>query len=80
MFEDVEIITAAEAARILKLTPLKVSKAVHDGVLPIGFVIEADPETNERNRTVIIKKRLERWLNGEDLRLVAGEKGGIRNE
>ncbi len=69
---EAELMTAAEAARILGTTPLKISKAIHDGVLPIGVVVEAEPGKNERNRTIIIKKRLERWLNGEDLKLVAG--------
>lgn len=68
-----ELMTAAEVAGLLGTTPLKVTKAIHEGNLPIGFVIEAEPGKKEKNRTIIVRKRFERWMNGDDLRLVAGE-------
>ena len=67
-----ELMTALEVANLFGTTPLKITKAIHDGKLPIGFVVEPDPGSRERTRTIIVRKRLERYLNGDDLVLVSG--------
>lgn len=65
--EKPEILSTLETARLLGLSPAKVTTAIRKGDLPVGFVVDPTPGKNEHIRTVIIKKRLERWLNGEDL-------------
>ena len=59
--------TLAEASAALGLTPLKLSKAILEGLIPIGFVVEAEPGTKERTRTVILRKRFMRYVNGDDM-------------
>ena len=64
---DADTMTLAEASAALGLTPLKLSKAIHDGLLPIGYVLEAEPGTKERTRTVILRKRFIKYVNGDDM-------------
>ena len=59
--------TLAEASAALGLTPLKLSKAIHDGLVPIGFVLEGEPGTKERTRTVILRQRFIKYVNGDDM-------------
>lgn len=62
---DVEIMTTEEVAQALHTTPMKVTAMVLNGTLPVGCAAEGKP--GERNRTIIIKKRLEAWLAAKDL-------------
>lgn len=81
---EVETLTAQDVSKLLGISPLKVTSAILSGQLPIGFVVVPDPGTKEKTRTVIIKKRFERYINGEDLQLVAkgfnSQKGECTNE
>ena len=62
MFE-VTIMKAGEVADIFHTTAPKIKAAILNGTLPIGFV--ADDE--KRDRIIIVKKRLEAWINAKDL-------------
>ena len=57
---EVETITAREAAHILHTSPPIITEAILNGTLPIGFVGKGS-----KTRTVIIKKRLEQWVEGK---------------
>lgn len=65
MFE-VDLLKADEVAKMLKTTPSKITAAILNGTFPVGIVAEGS--TTERTRTIIVKKRLEAWLNAEDLK------------
>ena len=62
MFE-VELLSADEVAKILKTSPAKITAAIENHTFPVGLVARCD-----KTRTIIVKKRLEAWLNAEDLR------------
>lgn len=62
---EVDLLKSEDVAKVFKTTPSKIAAAIRNGTLPIGFV--ADGNERERTRTVIVKKRLENWLNAEDL-------------
>nr|DAL13771.1 MAG TPA_asm: Pyocin activator protein PrtN [Caudoviricetes sp.] len=59
---DVEIISAAEVAKIFHTTPSKITAAIKNGTLPIGFVAD-----EKQNRTFIVKKRLNAYIEAKDL-------------
>ena len=63
---EVDFMEVSEVARLFGTTPPKIVAAIKNGTLPIGFVADS-PEPNVRTRTIIVKQRLEKWLNGEDL-------------
>lgn len=65
---DVQILPAAEVAKMFGTTAPKVKAAILNGTLPIGFVAEKRSE-KEVDRIFIVKKRLEAWLNASDLKL-----------
>lgn len=64
MFE-VELLKADDVAKMLCTTPQKITAAILNGTFPVGIVAEGGK--SERTRTIIVKCRLEKWLNGEDL-------------
>jgi len=66
--EQVKTLTVAEASKILGLTPLAVREMMKNGSLPIGSFINADKQNNKRTSVYIVKKRLEAWVNAEDLK------------
>lgn len=65
---EVEIIPTEAVAKLLRTTPSKITAMVVNGSLPIGAAVRAG-EDGERsnNRAIIVKKRLEKWLEGRDL-------------
>lgn len=63
---QVDFLSVGDVANLFGTTPPKIVAAIKNGTLPIGFVGEANG-AHERNRTIIVKQRLEKWLNGEDL-------------
>ncbi len=63
---DVQILPTIEVAKMFKTTSPKIKAAILNGTLPIGFVAQKQDE-NEVDRIFIVKKRLEAWLNAEDL-------------
>lgn len=63
MNDIVETMSAQEVAKILGTSPLKVKHAILNGTMPIGMVAREDNSTQDR--TIIIKKRFERWTAGE---------------
>lgn len=67
--KQVKMLTTAEAAAILGTSPLKVERAIRQG-LPIGFVIEPEPGTRENVRILIPEARLTAWLMAEDMKPV----------
>lgn len=62
MFE-VEIVPATEVAKLFHTTSSKISAAIKNGTLPIGFVAD-----EKQNRTIIVKKRLEAYVEAKDLK------------
>ena len=59
---DVEFVPTAEVAELFHTTPSKIAAAIENHTLPIGFV------ANEgRRRIIIIKKRLQAYINANDL-------------
>ena len=50
-------------AKMLGIDPNKIKSAIKNGTMPVGCVCQADGSSKER--TVIIKTRLEKWLEGE---------------
>ncbi len=68
-----DLMSAVEVANIFHTTPLKIKAAILNGTLPIGFVADGD-----RDRIIIIKQRLEAWLNAEDLNLKSRVKGEFK--
>ena len=60
----VEIIPVAEVAAALGIAPMKVKSAIKNGTMPIGCVCK-DEENSTHERTVIIKRRWEKWIAGE---------------
>lgn len=65
MFE-VTLMKAEDVAKIFNTTPPKIKAAILNGTLPIGFVAGG-----ERDRIIIVKERLDAWLNAKDLKLNA---------
>lgn len=63
---QVDFLNVAEVASLFGTTPPKIVAAIKNGTLPIGFVSEGN-NADERTRTIIVKQRLEKWLNAEDL-------------
>lgn len=63
---DVDLMSTEEVAKLFNTTGQKVTAAILNGTLPIGFVAKAE-NPNERTRTIIVKQRLKKWLDGEDL-------------
>lgn len=59
----VETVPVTEVAKMLGIAPMKVKSAIKNGTMPIGAVCKDDNSTKER--TIIIKTRLQRWLDGE---------------
>lgn len=55
--------SADEVAAILGTTPDKVRSAILNGTMPVGMVGQGDHSTH--NRTIIVRKRFEKWLEGE---------------
>ncbi|MEL7608535.1 MAG: hypothetical protein AAGU74_03445 [Bacillota bacterium] len=50
-------------AKMIGVDPNKIKSAIKNGTMPVGCVCQSDGSSRER--TVIIKTRLERWLAGE---------------
>lgn len=59
---DVELIPAADVAKMFHTTPAKIAAAMKNHTLPIGFIADENC-----NRIFIIKKRLEAYINAKDL-------------
>lgn len=55
--------SVGEVAKELGTTPDKVRSAIMNGTMPIGMVGRGDNSSS--NRTIIIRKRWELWLEGE---------------
>ena len=68
---DVQILPAVEVAKLFGTTGPKIKAAILNHTLPIGFVASKQNE-NEVDRIFIVKKRLEAWLNADDLILDRG--------
>lgn len=60
---NVDIMKAEEVAKLFKTTPPKIKAAILNGTLPIGFVAGGD-----KDRIIIVKQRLDAWLNADDLK------------
>ncbi len=60
---EVETITLQEAAKVLKTSPMIIKAAIKNGTMPVGAVAKNDHSTQDR--TIIIKTRFYKWLNGE---------------
>lgn len=71
---DVELVTPEEVATLFKTTPAKIKQAIRNGTLPIGFV--SDGLDGQRERTIIIRKRLENFVLARDLDLTISVGGG----
>jgi hypothetical protein len=63
---EVKLLKAKDVAKLFETTPAKIKAAILNRTLPIGFVSESGEDG--RDRTIIIKKRLEAYINAEDLR------------
>lgn len=63
---EVDLMSVEEVAKLFGTTGPKITTAILNGTLPIGFVSKAETAA-ERTRTIIVRQRLEKWLNGEDL-------------
>lgn len=61
MFQ-VDFMKAVDVAALFKTTAPKIKAAILNGTLPIGFVADGD-----RDRIIIIKQRLQAWLEAKDL-------------
>ena len=59
----IELMTREEVAKILETSPTKVTAAIKNGTMPIGAVCKED--TDHRERTIIVKARFLKWVNGE---------------
>lgn len=59
---SVETVSAADVAKVFHTTPAKIAAAIKNGTLPIGFVADENC-----NRTIIIKRRLEAYIEAKDL-------------
>lgn len=59
---DVTLMKAEEAAAIFHTTAPKIKAAILNGTLPIGFVAGGD-----KDRIIIVKERLDAWLQAKDL-------------
>ena len=57
------VMRAEDVAAILHTTPDKVRSAVLNGTMPIGMVGQGDHSS--MHRTIIIRKRFEKWMDGE---------------
>ena len=62
---NVDIVPVEEVAKMFSTTPPKITAAMLNGTLPIGFV--ADGKQGERTRTFIIRRRLQLFVSGADL-------------
>ena len=59
----VSTMSAQEVARELGTDPMKIKSAILNGTMPIGLVAKAD--TSTKDRTIIIRRRYELWLEGK---------------
>lgn len=59
----VETVPVKVVAKMLGIAPMKVKAAIKNGTMPVGLVAKEEGKSLER--TVVIKTRLERWLDGE---------------
>lgn len=59
----VETVPVEILAKMLGTDPNKIKSGIKNHTMPVGCVLKADDSTRER--TIIIKTRLERWLEGE---------------
>lgn len=56
----IEMVPAAEVAKILGTDPTKIKTGILNGTLPIGCVLNS----GGRDRVIIPRPRLEAWLEG----------------
>lgn len=58
----VELVKPEKVAEMFHTTAPKIKAAISNGTLPIGFVADGG-----RDRIIIVKQRLEAWINARDL-------------
>lgn len=62
--KEIEIVPAAEACKVLRLSHRRLIHAILNGTLPIGAV--AEPQNEEEHYVVkIYKTRFLKYINGE---------------
>lgn len=61
----VKLLKASEVAPLFGTSPPQIKAAILNGTLPIGFVAQGGPDG--RDRTIIVEKRLKKWIEGDDL-------------
>lgn len=61
--ERLETVPVLTVAKALGIAPMKVKSAIKNGTMPIGCVCEGD--RSEKERTVILRTRWEKWIAGE---------------
>jgi hypothetical protein len=61
--DKIETLLIADVARALGTSPAKVKAAIKNGTMPIGMVGQEPGSTQER--TVIVRTRWEKWINGQ---------------
>ena len=59
----VDIMTCSEVSKILGINPIVVKFSILNGSMPIGMV--ARDKHSTKDRTIVIKARLEKWVRGE---------------
>lgn len=58
----VDTMSLLEVAHALGTSPMKVKAAIKNGTMPIGMVAKEPGSSQER--TVIVRTRWEKWING----------------
>ena len=63
---DIETISAAEAAKALHLTHACLKAAIRNGDLPVGFVFTPDGSTQDR--VIVVKSRWDAYFGADDIK------------
>lgn len=69
--DKIETVSLQEASRALSISSPVLKAMIKNGTIPIGGVGKGDRGNQER--TIIIKTRLEQWLNGNDITSILQE-------
>ncbi len=64
---SVETVPVIEVAKLLHTSPEKVSAAIANGTFPVGLAVLGNPTLNTKTTTIILRNRLEAYLQAKDL-------------
>ncbi len=64
-YDKKEFLTFTEAGKMLGVSGMVIKASIINGTMPVGFVGRKEESGRDCGR--VIRKRLEKWLEGNDL-------------